>query len=60
MKEKRIYRIGMANYLTEQGFRIIRTVQDLTNVNFINWIFEDTPALRAAITEYTKNLPRNK
>lgn len=60
MKTKRIYKVGMANYLTERGFRIIQVVQDITNIQHLNWIFEDTPELREAITEYTKALPPRK
>lgn len=60
MKTKRIYKVGMANYLTERGFRIIQVVQDITNIHHLNWIFEDTPELREAITEYTKALPPRK
>ena len=60
MKTKRIYKVGMANYLTEHGFRIIKVVQDITNIQHLNWIFEDTPELREAITEYTKALPPRK
>ena len=60
MRTKRIYKVGMANYLTERGFRIIQVVQDITNIYHLNWIFEDTPELREAITEYTKALPPRK
>lgn len=60
MRTKRIYKVGMANYLTERGFRIIQVVQDITNIQHLNWIFEDTPELREAITEYTKALPPRK
>lgn len=60
MRTKRIYKVGMANYLTEHGFRIIKVVQDITNIQHLNWIFEDTPELREAITEYTKALPPRK
>lgn len=60
MKTKRIYKIGMANYLTERDFKIVKIVQDITDVNRINWLFEDTPALREAITEYTKAIPPRK
>ena len=60
MRTKRIYKVGMANYLTERGFRIIQVVQDITNIQHLNWIFEDTPELREAITESTKALPPRK
>lgn len=60
MKTKRIYKVGMANYLTEHDFRIIKIVQDINDVNRLNWIFEDTPELREAITEYTRALPPRK
>lgn len=60
MKTKRIYKVGMANYLTEHDFRIVKIVQDINDVNRLNWIFEDTPELREAITEYTKALPPRK
>lgn len=60
MKTKRIYKIGMANYLTERDFKIIKIVQDITDVNRVNWLFEDTPELREAITEYTNAIPPRK
>ena len=60
MKTKRIYKIGMANYLTERDFKIVKIVQDITDVNRVNWLFEDTPELREAITEYTKAIPPRK
>ena len=60
MKTKRIYKIGMANYLTERDFKIVKIVQDITDVNRVNWLFEDTPELREAITDYTKAIPPRK
>ena len=60
MKTKRIYKIGMANYLTERDFKIVKIVQDITDVNRVNWLFEDTPELREAITEYTNAIPPRK
>ena len=60
MKTKRIYKIGMANYLTEHDFKIVKIVQDITDVNRVNWLFEDTPELREAITEYTNAIPPRK
>ena len=52
MKEFRVYTIKLSRYLTEQGFRYLRTVQDIKNPHFLNWIFEETPELLKAVQDY--------
>lgn len=52
MSKYRVYTIRLARYLTEKGYRIIGTTQDLKNPDFINWFFEDTPELLQAVEEY--------
>ena len=51
--EKVIYTRKMALYLINKGFKILRTVPDVKKPNFYNWVFEDTPELQTAISEYT-------
>ena len=58
MNEKRIYRMRLADYLTARGFKVIRTVQDIKNINYKNWIFEESPQLEAAINDYIKSNPK--
>lgn len=54
MKEIRIYSRRLAEYLTEKGFYYERIVQDVVHTKFKNWIFMDTPELRKAMSEYSK------
>ena len=54
MNEYRVYTIRLARYLTERNFRITRTVQDIKSPKYINWMFEYSPELVAAIEEYEK------
>lgn len=53
----RVYTIRMAHYLTEKGFEIVRTSQDVKKPQFLNWYFEYTPELQAAINEYMAMKP---
>lgn len=55
MKESRIYTLSMARYLINNGFKYIRTAQDIKNPNYINWFFEDTPELHKAIHDFIKS-----
>lgn len=50
--EYRVYTIRLAHYLTEKGFTILRTTQDVKKPEFLNWYFEKTPELELAIAEY--------
>lgn len=54
MKTIRIYTKQMAEFLTESGFQIQKIVQDVSHQNFFNWIFEDTPEIRAAMSFYSE------
>lgn len=54
MNEYRVYTIRLARHLTARGFRILRTVQDIKNPQYINWMFEYSNELVAAIDEYEK------
>lgn len=53
MITKRIYARSMAEYLVENGCRIIQVTQDIINPNFCNWIFEDSDLLRIKMAEFT-------
>ena len=50
--EYRVYTIRLAHYLTEKGFTILRTTQDVKKPEFLNQYFEKTPELELAIAEY--------
>lgn len=56
MKEYRVYTIKLARYLTERNFKIIRTVQDIKNPKYINWMFEYGPELVEAIENYEREI----
>lgn len=56
--EYRVYTIRLARYLTDKGFKIVRTTQDVKKPEFINWLFEDSEELQNAIAEYQAS--RNK
>lgn len=53
--EYRVYTIKLARYLTDKGFKIIRTTQDVKKPDFLNWYFENTPDLEKAIKNYLNN-----
>ena len=55
--EYRVYTIRLAHYLTSKGFAILRTTQDVKKPEFLNWYFEKTPELEAAIAEYIAAKP---
>lgn len=57
--EYRVFTLKLAEYLTGKGFKIIRTVQDCKKPEFLNWFFEATPELIAAIDEYQERRHRN-
>lgn len=52
MNKYRVYTIKLARFLTDKGFRIIGTTQDVKNPAFMNWYFETTPELLQAVEEY--------
>lgn len=52
MNEYRVYTQKMARYLTANGFQILRTVQDVRDIKYLNWIFEATPELIEAANHY--------
>ena len=52
MNEYRVYTLKLTRYLTEQGFRYFKVVQDVKNPQFMNWIFEATPDLIAAVEHF--------
>lgn len=58
VKKIRIYKLRFAIFLQERGFQVIDCVQDLQNPYYKNWYFEDTPALRKAMTDYTSEIKR--
>lgn len=60
MNEYRVFTLRLAEYLTSKGFKITRTVQDVKKPEFMNWFFDSTPELIAAIDEYLKNLHADK
>lgn len=59
MNEYRVYTIRLARYLTERNFKIVRTVQDVKFPKFVNWMFEYSRELEAAIEEYEREKHAN-
>lgn len=55
MKLYRVYTLSMLFHLTELGFHYVSIVQDIKKPNYNNWMFEDTPELRQAITDFTNS-----
>lgn len=55
---KTIYTKKLALALRKQGFKIIDVVPDENKPQFDNFIFEETPELLEAITNYTNNQRR--
>lgn len=55
---KIIYTKKLALALRKQGFKIIDVVPDENKPQFDNYIFEETPELLEAITNYTNNQRR--
>lgn len=55
LKEKTIFTRRMALYLRQNGFSIIRTEPNRQKPEFDVYIFNDTPQLQQAITEYTRS-----
>ena len=53
MKEKTIYTKRLAYALRCQGFEIIRVEINPNKPQFDCWVFEDTPAFRAAFIKLT-------
>lgn len=58
VKKIRIYKLRFAIFLQERGFQVVDCVQDLQNPYYKNWYFEDTPALRKAMTDYTSEIKK--
>lgn len=55
VKTKRIYSRTMAAYLIDAGCNLIRLVPDVENPKRKVWLFEETAALLAKMSEYTSN-----
>lgn len=53
--EKIIYTVRLTRYLLSLGFEFKRTVPDPFKKGFLNWVFEDTPELNAAIDAFLRN-----
>lgn len=48
------YSIGLSNFLTKKGFRIIGTRPNAKNPNWDVWLFEQTPEIERARSEYSR------
>lgn len=53
MKNRLIFSAHMANYLYKNGFKIIDTQLNFKQPDHLVYVFEDTPELRQAMTDYT-------
>lgn len=47
------YSIGLSNFLTKRGFQIIGTRPNTKNPNWDVWLFERTPDIERAQSEYS-------
>lgn len=47
------YSIGLSNFLTKKGFQIIGTRPNTKNPNWDVWLFERTPDIERAQSEYS-------
>lgn len=48
------YSIGLSNFLTKKGFRIIGTRPNTKNPNWDVWLFESSPEIERARSEYSR------
>lgn len=55
METKIIYTLKLARFLKEKGIEHLYTVPDKHNPKYVNWVYEDTAALNAAMAEYLLN-----
>lgn len=53
MKTIRIFTRRMMLFIKSKGIEPISTIQDENKPQLLNWIFEDTPDVRNAMTEYS-------
>lgn len=60
MKTKKIYTRRMAQHLIDAGFPAVGQVQNTKDITRSVWIFEDTPELEAACTEYIADNKQHK
>lgn len=54
MKEITIYTVKLTRYLQSLGFNFIKTIPDVKRKDFVNWVFEDTPEIEAAVKQYLR------
>lgn len=47
-----VYTLRMTRFLQSKGFQFMRVLPDTNRQDFKNWVFESTPELRKAISEY--------
>lgn len=52
-KLRRIYTLSLSEYLQEQGFIPQKILPDLRRPEFLNWFFEESEELKAAIAEFS-------
>ena len=52
-------RLRLLEYLLNKGFEPVRTVPDINNWRFKNWLFENSPELEEALTEYFSKINQN-
>lgn len=50
---KRIYTLSLSEYLQERGFVPQKILPDLRRSDFLNWFFEESEELTAAIAEFS-------
>lgn len=45
-------KIRLYEFLTNKGFKPVRALTDKNDCKRLVWMYEDTPELQAAVTEY--------
>ena len=58
MKTILIFSLRLARFLEEQGFYMVDRRADILRPDRTIFLYEDTPQLRAAMTEYTQKYSR--
>lgn len=49
-------KIRLYSFLTEKGFVPYKMVRDNKNPMYLIWLYDDSPKLQQAVTEYYNNL----
>lgn len=53
-------RIRLYDFLTNKGFKPFKQVVDKNDCKKYVWLYDDSPELQAAVSEYYSKMPKNK